>query len=181
MGLVRTMSGEILFDRWPAGPGATASLVRRGLAFVPQGRNTFRDLTVAENLKIARAGSEREGVPEDYIFEIFPVLRERARQEAGTLSGGQQQMLALALALVKGPTLILLDEPSTGLSPVLVEGVFATIERLRRDLGTAFLVVDQNVNRLLATAGRAYVLKAGRIVEQGEAAAVARSNLWSLF
>jgi branched-chain amino acid transport system ATP-binding protein len=181
MGLVPIAAGAIRFNGRPARHGRTAELVRHGLAFVPQGRSIFRDLTVAENLAVALSGTARAGMSEADILALFPMLAERRGQGAGSLSGGQQQMLALALALAKRPELILLDEPSTGLAPVLVESVFATLARLQDQLETAFLVVDQNIDRLLAVASRAYVLKAGRLVREGAARALASDDLWKLF
>jgi branched-chain amino acid transport system ATP-binding protein len=181
MGLIPIAAGAIYFNGLPSKPGRTAELVRQGLAFVPQGRSIFRDLTVADNLQVALSGTQRRGLSEADLLDLFPVLTERRSQTAGSLSGGQQQMLALALALAKGPELILLDEPSTGLAPVLVESVFGTLARLRDRLGTAFLVVDQNIDRLLAIASRAYVLKAGRLVREGAARDLISEDLWKLF
>lgn len=183
LGLVPRLSGTVVFRGEPVQVGAAAATIRRGLSFVPQGRNTFRDMSVAENLAIAASAAARDTrVDRNAVFDLFPILHERLTQRAGSLSGGQQQMLALACVLLRGPRMILLDEPSTGLAPVLVDGVFKTVAELRRRYGVSLLVVDQNVRRLLAIADRLYVLKAGEIVFAGAPAEIgADSDLWRLF
>ena len=142
--------------------GGSVAVARNGLAFVPQSRNVFRDLTVGENLALARDAAGAMALPQDAAFALFPVLAERLDSLASELSGGQRQMLALAIALLRRPKLILLDEPSTGLSPILTEDMFRAVTTLRQDTGTAFLIVDQNINALLDLSTRAYVLKSGR-------------------
>jgi branched-chain amino acid transport system ATP-binding protein len=146
----------------------------RGIAIVPEGRRLFGGMTVEENLEIGSyvpaARADRGGRLER-VYTIFPVLRARRRQVAGTLSGGQQQMVAIGRALMAGPRLLLLDEPSLGLAPAVVDQVFDVVEALHRD-GTAVLLVEQNVQRALAVAGRAYVLAEGRIVSGGTPAAL---------
>jgi branched-chain amino acid transport system ATP-binding protein len=183
IGLVPTVSGTVTFDGEPVLAHRVSATVARGLAFVPQGRNTFRSLTVAENLEIALSSAgqtARERLA--LIHEMFPILYERKGTSAGKLSGGQQQMLALACALVRGPRLIMLDEPSTGLAPVLVEDVFRRVVDMRDRLGVSVLVVDQNVTRLLGFVDRLFVLKAGHIAFTGMPADIASDEqLWSLF
>ncbi|MGF7161008.1 branched-chain amino acid transport system ATP-binding protein [Rhodoligotrophos appendicifer] len=183
IGLVAPAAGEIIFDGVPVLADKTAAAVARGLAFVPQGRNTFRSMTVAENLDIAvSAGGEAAPGRMGLIDEMFPILRERKTSSAGKLSGGQQQMLALACALLRGPRLIMLDEPSTGLAPVLVDEVFRRVADMRDRLGVSVLVVDQNVTKLLKLVDRIFVLKAGRIVFSGRPADIdGDEQLWSLF
>jgi branched-chain amino acid transport system ATP-binding protein len=146
----------------------------RGIAIVPEGRRLFGGMTVEENLEIGgyapRARAQRDPRLER-VYGLFPVLRARRRQAAGTLSGGEQQMVAIGRALMAGPRLLLLDEPSLGLAPAVVDHVFEVVEALHRD-GTAVLLVEQNVQRALAVASRAYVLAEGRIVSGGTPAAL---------
>jgi branched-chain amino acid transport system ATP-binding protein len=181
--LIAPLAGTIRFEASLVRPGTTPALVRAGLSFVPQGRNTFRELSVGENLRVARSSARHDGAPPDEkVFLLFPALRERLGHRAGSLSGGQQQMLALACALLRAPRLIMLDEPSTGLAPVLVESVFDTIATLRRELGTSILVVDQNVTALLEIADRVYVLKEGEVIYGGSPDALRESEgLWQYF
>jgi branched-chain amino acid transport system ATP-binding protein len=159
-------TGEIRFAgkklRTPEGAA------RAGIAHVPEGRGTFTALTVWENLRLGaytRRGSPREDAKR--VFEYFPRLEERRDQQAGTLSGGEQQMLALGRALMARPRLFLLDEPSLGLAPLVVKEIFEALEKLNREDGMAVLVVEQNANIALASAARAYVLEVGRVVVEG--------------
>jgi branched-chain amino acid transport system ATP-binding protein len=183
VGLVPWKAGSIEFDGAPVLPGRVAATVGRGLALVPQGRNTFRSLEVGENLRIAIAAAGPDAAARlDDVYAMFPILRDRARQPAGKLSGGQQQMVALALALVRGPRLVMLDEPSTGLAPVLVDEVFRRVVEMRERLGISVLVVDQNVRRLLRIVDRVIVLKAGAIVFDGAPGTIENDEqLWRLF
>lgn len=183
LGLVPWSAGSVNFDGRRVMPGRVAETVRRGVAFVPQGRNTFRSLKVAENLDIAvKAAGSEAAARLDNVFAMFPILRERLQQPAGKLSGGQQQMVALALAMVRGPRLVMLDEPSTGLAPVLVDEVFRRVVEMRERFGISVLIVDQNVRRLLGIVDRIAVLKAGRIVFDGPPAGIASDDhLWRLF
>jgi branched-chain amino acid transport system ATP-binding protein len=160
-------SGDVIFDgaKLPRRPDAAA---RAGIAHVPEGRGTFSELSVWENLRLG-AYTRRGGVKEEAqrVFKYFPRLEERKGQQAGTLSGGEQQMLALGRAMMARPKLVLLDEPSLGLAPMLVKEIFDRLERMRADEGIAVLVVEQNANLALEHAARAYVLEVGNVVVSG--------------
>jgi branched-chain amino acid transport system ATP-binding protein len=160
-------SGDVIFagEKLPRRPEATA---RRGIAHVPEGRGTFRELSVWENLRLG-AYTRRGGIKDDArrVFEYFPQLEDRTGEQAGLLSGGEQQMLALARALMARPRLVLLDEPSLGLAPLVIQQIFERLDRMRAAEGVAVLVVEQNANLALAHAARAYVLEVGRVVVEG--------------
>ncbi|OGK88365.1 MAG: ABC transporter ATP-binding protein [Candidatus Rokubacteria bacterium GWF2_70_14] len=169
MGLVAPSEGRIDLDGQPLGTVGTAERARRGLAWVPEGRRLFPNLTVEDNLRAGAHGRrDRDAVRQDLerVWTLFPVLRERTRQMAKTLSGGEQQMCAIGRALMRRPRLLLIDEASLGLAPILVGRVFATIEALVAD-GLTMLVVEQNARQALGIVNRAYVLEAGRIVHAG--------------
>jgi branched-chain amino acid transport system ATP-binding protein len=160
-------SGEVLFEgrKLPRRPEATA---RAGIAHVPEGRGTFNELSVWENLRLGayvRRGKVKDEA--ERVFDFFPRLEERRNQQAGTLSGGEQQMLALGRAVMARPKLLLLDEPSLGLAPLIVKGIFNSLVRMKEKDGMAILVVEQNANLALAHASRAYVLEVGRVVVTG--------------
>ncbi len=165
-GLNRSASGEINFLGENISGIPAFEIVKRGIAFVPEKRELFPKMTVHENLELGAFG--REGGHPEYerIFELFPVLHERKSQLAGTLSGGEQQMLAIARSLMAAPKMLVLDEPSLGLSPKLVEVVFETIQRLNGE-GLTILLVEQNVRHALEISHRGYVLEGGRIVNSG--------------
>jgi branched-chain amino acid transport system ATP-binding protein len=157
-------SGEITFGGASSARLHPATITRRGIALVQDGRQCFRGMTVAENLRAAallKPARSREMM--EMVFDYFPMLKERSSQAAGFLSGGQAQMLVIAMALMGQPKLLLLDEPSLGLSPVMVQSVFDVIERVYRDLGTSVVVAEQTVPRLLKIATDAYVLSRGRV------------------
>jgi branched-chain amino acid transport system ATP-binding protein len=160
-------SGDVLFEgrKLPRRPEAAA---RAGIAHVPEGRGTFSELSVWENLRLG--GYTRRGSVKDdaqRVFGYFPRLEERKGQQAGTLSGGEQQMLALGRALMARPKLVLLDEPSLGLAPIVVTQIFERLGDIRKEDGVAILVVEQNANLALAHAARAYVLEVGKVVVEG--------------
>jgi len=181
-GQLGATAGRIVFNGRTVRQGDTAALAREGLAFVPQGRNTFPDLTIGENLDIADRGRSGGGIGLAEIYALFPPLASRGKSLASTLSGGQRQMLALACALLRQPRLVVLDEPSTGLAPILVDNVFATVALLRDRFGLGVLVVDQNARKLLSFADRVLVLKAGELVHSGPPETLSRDeDLWRLF
>jgi len=160
-------SGEVLFEgrKLPRRPEATA---RAGIAHVPEGRGTFNELSVWENLRLGAYVCRGKVKDEaERVFDFFPRLEERRNQQAGTLSGGEQQMLALGRAVMARPKLLLLDEPSLGLAPLIVKGIFNSLVRMKEKDGMAILVVEQNANLALAHASRAYVLEVGRVVVTG--------------
>ncbi len=172
VGLNRPRSGEILLRGSPIRGEPPERILARGMALVPEGRRLFAGMTVLENLRMgAYTERNQSSVDErlDDVFARFPVLRDRQRQLAGTLSGGEQQQLAIARALMAHPWLILLDEPSLGLAPVLVRVVFDLIDELRAS-GLTIVLVEQNVDQALRLADRAYVLSTGRIRVEGESA-----------
>ncbi|HZD86846.1 MAG TPA: ABC transporter ATP-binding protein [Gaiellaceae bacterium] len=170
-------SGGIRFAGRELGRRSPEGTARLGIAHVPEGRGTFVDLTVAENLRLGaytRRGSMRDDLAR--VHSYFPWLRDRARQQAGTLSGGEQQMLALARALMQRPRLYLLDEPSLGLAPLLVAEIFRIVEELNRREGATVLVAEQNANAALRAADRAYVLEVGHVVLSGTSDDLARDE-----
>ena len=173
-GIVRTRAGSIHFDGDAVENEKPAAIVARGLIHVPEGRRIFPNMTVSENLDLGsyRRATARRAVNRDRIFATFPRLFERRSQRAGTLSGGEQQMLAIGRGLMAEPKLIILDEPSLGLSPLLVEELFALIARINTD-GMAVLLVEQNVVQSLEIANRAYILADGKFVMSGAAADIA--------
>ena len=174
-GLVKT-SGDILLDGEPVFRRTPEAMARRGVAHVPEGRGTFATLSVLDNLRLG-AWVQRGARGRDLarVFEFFPRLYERREQQAGTLSGGEQQMLALARAMMARPRLLLLDEPSLGLAPLVVREIFATLRRMNEN-GTAIVVVEQNAALALDAAAQAYVLETGTVVLAGEAAALRHND-----
>ena len=172
-GVLRARAGMIRFDGAPIERDKPAAIVARGLIHVPEGRRIFPNLSVDENLDLGsyRRAARRRAVNRERVFAIFPRLLERRAQAAGTLSGGEQQMLAIGRGLMAEPKLLILDEPSLGLSPLLVEELFALIARIHAQ-GVAVLLVEQNVVQSLDIAGRAYILAEGQCVMSGPAAAI---------
>ena len=171
-GLVRPAKGSIAFDGRDLARVGPADIVRRGIGHSPEGRRVFARMTVRENLELgAFTRSSRTEFSADYerVLEIFPRLRERLAQKSGTLSGGEQQMLAIGRALMSRPRLLLLDEPSLGLSPILVQTIFGVIREINAR-GTTVLLVEQNARQALAIASRGYVLEVGTIVHEDTAA-----------
>ena len=174
--LVPAWSGRVVFDGADLTRARSREVVRAGLIQVPEGRRVFPNLSVLENLELGSyaRGRERRSANLAKVFEVFPKLRDRERQLAGTLSGGEQQMLAIGRGLMAEPKLLILDEPSLGLSPLLVEEMFALIGRLHEQ-GLAVLLVEQNVGQSLAIADRAYVLENGAVRFSGTPAELLRS------
>jgi branched-chain amino acid transport system ATP-binding protein len=173
-GLIRARSGEILFDMQDIGKLPAEKIVFMGCSLVPEGRQVFATLTVRENVLLGAYPQFRKkqgaAVRDDIerIYGIFPRLKEREKQLAGTLSGGEQQMLAIARALMARPKLIMMDEPSMGLAPLIMKDIFSVITRLRKE-GNTVLLVEQNAKAALAIADRGYVIETGRIVMEGTA------------
>lgn len=167
VGLVKPESGEITFGEKAIASLPTDQIVGEGITLVPEGRRVFSDLTVLENLKIG-AYMRKDPLEEDikWVYDLFPRLKERSWQLAGTLSGGEQQMLAIGRALMSRPKLIMMDEPSLGLAPIIVQGVFEIIREINKQ-GMTILLVEQNANMALGAAHRAYVMETGRITLSG--------------
>jgi branched-chain amino acid transport system ATP-binding protein len=168
-GLLRPRFGAILFEGQPIHTVAPFTLVDRGIAHCPEARRLFSEMTVEENLDLGSLrgeAREKRDVTKQAVFRLFPRLRERRQQLAGQLSGGEQQMVAIGRGLMALPKLLMFDEPSLGLAPILVREIFNIIEKIRDD-GTTVLIVEQNVKQTLSIADRAYVLESGRVVMQG--------------
>ncbi|OLC16317.1 MAG: ABC transporter ATP-binding protein [Candidatus Rokubacteria bacterium 13_1_40CM_69_27] len=179
VGILKPQRGEIQFEGKRIDGVATDRIVRMGIAQAPEGRRIFPRMTVLENLELgAFAREDALGVRADMerVFRLFPRVKERLHQKGGTLSGGEQQMLAIARALMARPQLLLLDEPSMGLSPILVEAIFETIRSIRSQ-GTTILLVEQNARMALRVANRGYVIQTGRIVLHDTADALLKSDL----
>lgn len=170
-GVVKGKSGKIKYLNVDITNSSASEIVKLGMAHVPEGRRIFANMSVMENLEMgAYIRKNKDEIKDDYekIFERFPRLKERRNQMAGTLSGGEQQMLAMGRALMLRPKLILLDEPSMGLAPILVDEIFSIIKDINKS-GTTVLLVEQNANMALAIANRAYVIQTGKIVLEGKA------------
>lgn len=170
--LVEPSAGKVIFDGQAIHKLRADEIVRRGLVQLPEGREVFKDMSVRENLELgAFLQSNRRDVAEDFdkVFAMFPLLKERSEQQASTLSGGEQQMLAIGRALMSRPRLLMFDEPSMGLSPLLVEQIFQTIVRLNREQGLTILLVEQNVRLALTVANYGYILENGEIGLEGPA------------
>ena len=177
-GLLKPKEGTIAFEGNSIGGVPAHEIVKMGISQVPEGRRIFADMTVMENLDLgAFTRSDKDGIKDDLkmVFERFPRLEERKEQQAGTLSGGEQQMLAMGRALMSRPRLLLLDEPSMGLAPLLIKEIFSIIVDINK-AGTTVLLVEQNANMALSIAHRAYVLETGRITLSGEAEKLAASE-----
>ena len=177
-GLTKAASGSVLFEGAELLATEPHKIVTMGMAHVPEGRHVFAQMTVTENLEMgAYFRRDKDQVEKDMadVLRRFPRLRERSRQLAGTLSGGEQQMLAVGRALMSHPRILLLDEPSMGLSPLLVKEIFTTIEDVIRD-GVTILLVEQNAKMALSIADRAYVLETGDVVMEGEGAAMLKDD-----
>ena len=176
-GVTPPASGSIQFEGEGVNGLAPDRIVKIGISQVPEGRQVFKGLTVADNLELGaylrfRSRADRNAIKLDmqHMYELFPRLGERKKQMAGTLSGGEQQMLAIGRALMARPKLLLLDEPSMGLAPLVVQEIFAVIEKLRQEEGTTVLLVEQNAKAALKMADRGYVLETGKVILEGAAA-----------
>lgn len=177
-GLLKPKNGEILFHNEYIGGKLPQLIVKRGISQVPEGRRVFANMSVEENLELgAYLRKDKQGIYEDFdkVNQLFPRLQERSSQQAGTLSGGEQQMLAMGRALMARPKLLLLDEPSMGLSPLLVKTIFQIIKEINQS-GTTILLVEQNANMALSVAHRAYVIETGKIVTSGTAEELGKSD-----
>lgn len=170
-GLIRPKSGQILFEDHEITKTPPQKIVAAGLSQVPEGRHVFPGLSVMENLEMGAYLRKDDGIKADYeqVFEKFPVLKERRNQDAATLSGGEQQMLAMGRALMSKPKLLLLDEPSMGLAPIFIKEIFSIIQEINAQ-GTTVLLIEQNAKMALSVAHRGYVLETGKIVLSGTGA-----------
>jgi branched-chain amino acid transport system ATP-binding protein len=177
-GMVKT-DGIVRFEGQRIDGKATEEIVRLGIAHTPEGRGTFMDLTVEENLRLgAYVRKDRSAIAADFdrVYQYFPVLGQRQRQQAGTLSGGEQQMLAVARSLMSRPRLLLLDEPSLGLAPLLTREIFRIVRAINKDEGVSVLLVEQNAAMALELADHAYLLETGRVVMSGSAAELRKDD-----
>ena len=170
-GMLGKVGGGIFFDDRDITKSSTQSIAKAGVALVPQGRGTFTDLTTEENLRIGAINRKDGGVGDDLDrwYSVFPRLAERRNQMAGSMSGGEQQMLAIARAMMSRPRLLLLDEPTLGLAPLITQEVFAHLGEINKESGLSMLVVEQNATIALSIAHRGYVLETGTIVAEGDA------------
>ena len=179
VGDVEGAQGAVTYRGESITPGAVFLNARRGIGLVPQGHNVFRQLTVRQNLAVSGL-NHPDGSMED-VYRLFPILKQRGSQIAGSLSGGQQQILALGMSLMTKPSILLLDEPSTGLAPVIVNDVMSSLAQINRG-GTTVVIVEQNLPATLKLASRAIVLKSGRMVFDGASNELARKeDLWAWF
>lgn len=166
-GVVPPRTGEVLYNGDPINKKKPDDIVKMGISQVPEGRLIFPDLTITENLDMgAFLRSDKDGIKEDmdHVFELFPILWERRKQAGGNLSGGEQQMLAISRALMARPKLLLLDEPSLGLAPLIIRQIFEIIKKINEESGTTVFLVEQNANLALKTAHRGYVMENGEII-----------------
>ncbi len=178
-GIAKAQGGSVMFDGEDIANEPPHKIVGRGLSHVPEGRMVFANLTVRENLQMGayrRSDMKNFGKDFDYVFSIFPRLKEREKQTAGTLSGGEQQMLAIGRALMSQPRCLMLDEPSLGIAPLLVKTIFEKIVEINKQLGITILLVEQNANLALEISHYGYVLETGRIILQDEAGALRRND-----
>jgi branched-chain amino acid transport system ATP-binding protein len=184
-GLLESWRGDILYNGERVTGRSPSANVSDGMSYMPQERALFPDLSVEANLEMAAYSlGKSNGMPDRLatVHSLFPLLRERAKQKANTLSGGEQRMLSFGMVLILKPVLVLLDEPSLGLGPILVRKVFDMVEDIRRTMGVSFLIVEQNIPQVLRVSDRAYVMKAGRIVHhEASQSMLQRGAWWDLF
>jgi branched-chain amino acid transport system ATP-binding protein len=178
-GLIRVRRGKVLFEGIDITNRPPHRIVGMGITQVPEGRMIFSNLTVLENLQMGAFRRKDKGLKRDYdyVFSIFPRLNERQKQVGGTLSGGEQQMLAIGRALMSNPRYLMLDEPSLGIAPILVKAIFAKIVEINRELGITILLVEQNANLALEISDYGYVLETGRIILEDESAKLKTNSL----
>jgi len=182
VGDVEVTRGSVTYRNEVIEPRAVFLNARRGIGFVPQGHNVFRDLTVRQNLTIAGLNHAAAEKTIEEVYRLFPILAQRGPQLAGSLSGGQQQILALGMSLMTKPSILLLDEPSTGLAPIIVRDVMASLQHINKATGTTVVIVEQNIPATLKIASRALVLKSGRLVFDGAASELqSKGDLWAWF
>ncbi len=177
-GLIKPTKGSIYFRGEKINSTNPQEIVAKGISHVPEGRHIFQDMSVSENLELgAFLRKDKNGIEDDYemIYSKFPILKDRSKQRAGTLSGGEQQMLAIGRALMSRPKLLLMDEPSMGLAPLLVQEIFSIIKEINNQ-GTTILLVEQNANIALSIADRAYVIEIGSVVIEGSGKELAKSE-----
>jgi branched-chain amino acid transport system ATP-binding protein len=177
-GLIRPSKGSIYFNSTRITDTNPQDIVAMGISHVPEGRHIFQDMTVSENLELgAFLRKDKSRIRDDYemIYTKFPILKDRSKQRGGTLSGGEQQMLAIGRALMSKPKLLLMDEPSMGLAPLLVHEIFSTIKEINQQ-GTTILLVEQNANMALSIAHRAYVIETGAVVIEGTGKELSKSE-----
>ena len=178
MGAQRAYAGRILFNAEPIERLSTEAIVRRGIVYVPEEKMLFQPLSVEENIRLGAYTIKESRMVEknlDFVYKLFPRLRERRRQAASTLSGGEQQMVAIGRGLMSNPKLLMLDEPSLGLAPLLVDEVLDTVRQLKSQ-GISILLVEQNVREALDLADRGYVLQTGKVVDEGSGQALLNSD-----
>jgi len=178
-GLVKPTAGKIFYQGEEVQGQGPEELVKKGLVQVPEGRRIFGKFTILENLEMgAYLRKDRAGITKDldYIYELFPILRERKHQKAGTLSGGEQQMLAISRALMARPKLLLLDEPSLGLAPLIIHQIFDIIKKINHSHGVTIFLIEQNASLALKSANRAYVMENGQIILAGPAEKLSQSK-----
>ena len=183
-GLLPPWSGKVVYSGRDITGRGTELNVRDGLSYMPQGQGLFPDLSVIENLQLGdyALGKKKSNVSMDQVFQLFPILKSRTRQKAGTLSGGEQRMLSLGLILMQSPRLLLLDEPSIGLAPVIVQNVMETIREVNSRLKTGIMMVEQNIDATSSIVNRIFIIKVGQIVFSGSSdIARDKRKLWELF
>lgn len=183
-GLLPPWGGKITYEGKDITGRKTELNVRDGLSYMPQGQGLFPDLSVIDNLELGdyALGEKISSVSMDQVFELFPVLKSRSAQKAGTLSGGEQRMLSLGIALMQSPKLLLLDEPSIGLAPIIVQNVMETIKNIHSRLKTSIIMVEQNIDATSSIVNRIFIIKVGKIVFSGSSdIAFDKRKLWELF